>query len=45
MPSVKKKGTRKRASKQVMGAEPGSSMSLDKKVKPDVPVTAMAAPA
>jgi hypothetical protein len=45
VPSVRKKGTRKRASKQVLAAEPGTSASIDKKVKPDVHVAAMATPA
>jgi hypothetical protein len=37
MPSNKKKGTRKRASKQVLAAKLGSSVAINKKVKPNVP--------
>jgi hypothetical protein len=45
MPLDKKKGTRKRASKQVLAAEPGPSATADKKVKPDAPEAVDATPA
>jgi hypothetical protein len=45
MPTDKKKGTRKHASKQVLAAELGPSAMTDKKVKPDVPKVAGATPA
>jgi hypothetical protein len=40
--SKKKKGTRKRASKQVLAVEPRSSASIDKNVMPDVPMVTAA---
>jgi hypothetical protein len=44
VPTDKKKETHKRASKQVLAAEPGPSAAADKKVKPDAMVVAVAAP-
>jgi hypothetical protein len=44
VPLDKKKGTRKRASKQVLAAKPGPSATADKKVKPNVPEAADATP-
>jgi hypothetical protein len=43
VPTDKKKETRK-ASKQVLVAEPGQPTTSDKKSKPDAPVVAMAVP-
>jgi hypothetical protein len=37
VPSGKKKGTRKHASKKVLVSEPGSLVANDKMVKPNVP--------
>jgi hypothetical protein len=44
VPTDKKKETRKWASKQILAAEPGSPPTTDKKIKPDAPVVAAAAP-
>jgi hypothetical protein len=44
VPTDKKKETRKRASKQVLVAEPGPLVATDKQIKPDAPVVAAATP-
>jgi hypothetical protein len=44
VPTDKKKETCKHASKQVPAAEQGPSATMDKKIKPDAPVVAAAAP-
>jgi hypothetical protein len=44
VPTDRKKETRKRASKQILVAEPGPPPTTNKKIKPDTPVVAAAAP-
>jgi hypothetical protein len=44
VPTNKKMEMCKRASKQVLAAEPGPLAATDKKVKPDTPVLAVATP-
>jgi hypothetical protein len=44
IPTDKKKEMCKRASKQVLVAEPSPSMVTDKKIKPDAPVVAASMP-
>jgi hypothetical protein len=44
VPTDKKKETRKQASKQILAAEPSPPPTTDKKIKPDAPVVAAAAP-
>jgi hypothetical protein len=43
VPTDKKKETQKRASKQILVAEPGPPLTTEKKIKPDAPVVAAAA--